>query len=95
MSSDTQGCELLEDEPEGLALAVIHKGEIVADMWAGYADKSSDRQWERHTLTCAYSSTKIFGGLIAAKMVTEGMLRYDEKLGRYYIVYYNHVPSNQ
>uniref|UniRef100_A0A0M3HRN1 Beta-lactamase domain-containing protein n=1 Tax=Ascaris lumbricoides TaxID=6252 RepID=A0A0M3HRN1_ASCLU len=81
--------ELLEDEREGLALAVIYKGEIVVDLWGGYADKSSNRQWERDTLTCAYSSSKIFGGLMAAKMVTEGTLRYDEKLGRYYYSRYN------
>lgn len=31
--------ELLEDEREGLALAVIYKGEIVVDLWGGYADK--------------------------------------------------------
>jgi CubicO group peptidase (beta-lactamase class C family) len=46
-------------EHEGAALAVYHRGRLVVDVWGGYADEASMRQWQRDTLTTVFSSTKV------------------------------------
>jgi CubicO group peptidase (beta-lactamase class C family) len=48
----SQGGEL------GAAFAVYHEGEPVVDLWAGVADRHTDRPWERDTPSLAYSCTK-------------------------------------
>uniref|UniRef100_A0A915CRB3 Beta-lactamase-related domain-containing protein n=1 Tax=Ditylenchus dipsaci TaxID=166011 RepID=A0A915CRB3_9BILA len=68
---------LLENE-EGLTLAVYHKDELVVDLWGGYADKSSYRLWKEDTMSCGYSSTKVFGSLVVASLVSQGRLAYTD-----------------
>lgn len=46
-------------EKEGSSVAVFHKGELVVDLWGGFADRTAGRPWEQDTMTVAYSSTKV------------------------------------
>jgi len=57
-------------EPGG-ALAVYYKGELVVDLWGGYADVSSERPWREDTVTVAFSCTKGIAAVIAAKLVEQ------------------------
>jgi CubicO group peptidase (beta-lactamase class C family) len=44
---------------EGAAFAVYWQGELVVDLWNGYADRSCNRAWTTDTLTTTFSTTKV------------------------------------
>ncbi len=46
-------------EPEGAAFAVYHKGELVVDLWGGYADSEAVIEWQRNTISLFFSVTKV------------------------------------
>ncbi|KAI1710237.1 beta-lactamase domain-containing protein [Ditylenchus destructor] len=75
---------LLAKEREGLALAAYVNGELVVDLWDGFADSSASRKWREDTMTCVYAVSKLFGYLVVAKLVSDGRLRYEEKVVKYW-----------
>ncbi|MFH4982432.1 hypothetical protein AB6A40_009141 [Gnathostoma spinigerum] len=75
---------MLEEQSEGLALAVYSDGEMLADLWGGYADKSSARLWDRDTLTNVFSTAKSIGALIIAILVTRGKLAYEDRVPKFW-----------
>ena len=56
-------------EPDGAAFTVYHQGEVVIDLWGGYADKEAERPWKKDTMTLAFSSSKGIGALVVAYLV--------------------------
>lgn len=46
-------------EKEGSALAVYHRGQLVVDLWGGWADRAAGRVWEADNMAVAWSSTKV------------------------------------
>src|SRR5262249_60215851 len=58
----------------GAAVAVVVDGEPVVDLWAGDADESGTRPWERDTLANVYSCTKGTTGLCAHRLIDPGLL---------------------
>jgi hypothetical protein len=42
----------------GASLAATHRGRMVADMWAGYANPGRTRLWEQDTIVPVASTTK-------------------------------------
>ena len=58
----------------GAAVALMLDGELVVDLWAGYADKAKNKLWQRDTIVNVWSSTK---GVVAAAV---GMLSHQGKL---------------
>lgn len=46
-------------EREGAAVAVYYKGELVVDLYGGYADASALRKWTPDTRTVVFSATKV------------------------------------
>lgn len=46
-------------EPEGAALTVYYKGELVVDVWGGYSDVYLRKPWVNDTLTVVFSTTKV------------------------------------
>ena len=56
-------------ELKGGALSVYHKGELVVEMYGGLADPHSTLEWERHTLSQAYSTTKGIVAVVMAMLV--------------------------
>ena len=71
----------------GAALAVYRDGEPVVDLWAGLADRASGRPWRRDTRVNVYSTTKGFVAALAAKLVEEGRLAYDDPVVRHWPEY--------
>ncbi len=68
----------------GASLAATHRGRMVADMWAGYADPKRTRLWEQDTIVSVASTTKIMlmiGALIA---IERGLLDLDAPVARYW-----------
>src|SRR5438045_2702808 len=62
----------------GGALTVKLRGEIVVDLWTGYADGAQTRRWAPDTLAISFSTTKGVASAIAHRLADRGQLRYDE-----------------
>jgi CubicO group peptidase (beta-lactamase class C family) len=43
----------------GASLAVYHRGKLIVDIWAGYADRKKELPWEEDTIVCVFSSTLV------------------------------------
>lgn len=68
----------------GAACAVVVAGEVVVDLWGGWADERRGLPWASDSLQLGFSCTK---GLIAAAMarlVGQGGLSYDEPLAHHW-----------
>jgi CubicO group peptidase (beta-lactamase class C family) len=61
----------------GSAFAVVKDGEIVVDLYGGYADAARSRPWARDTLVNVWSTTKGVMALAIAMAVERGLLSYD------------------
>uniref|UniRef100_A0AC35U3K9 Beta-lactamase domain-containing protein n=1 Tax=Rhabditophanes sp. KR3021 TaxID=114890 RepID=A0AC35U3K9_9BILA len=76
--------KLLYTEREGLSLAVYHKNQLVLNLYGGFADKQSNRTWEENTMSCVYSVTKGFTSMLFANLVSEGKIKYDDLVTKYW-----------
>jgi CubicO group peptidase (beta-lactamase class C family) len=68
----------------GASVAVVHRGEMVVDMWAGWADVERTKPWERDTLVNVWSTTKTMMALSALMLVDRGELDLSEKVSHYW-----------
>jgi CubicO group peptidase (beta-lactamase class C family) len=50
----------------GASVSVVRNGEVVVDLWGGYADAAHGRPWKRDTLANVWSTTKGMGALSSA-----------------------------
>lgn len=62
----------------GAALSIRHRGRVVVDLWGGPADASTGRPWVADTPTVIFSCTKGLVSILAAQLVEEGRLDYDQ-----------------
>jgi CubicO group peptidase (beta-lactamase class C family) len=58
----------------GAAIAVDIDGELVVDIWGGYADRAKTREWSRDTIVNVFSSTKNVTALAALMLIDRGLL---------------------
>lgn len=68
----------------GAAVFAYQRGEPVVDLWAGYADRTTHRAWERDTLCVTFSTTK---GLVASCLLAlsdRGGLEVDAPVAEYW-----------
>ncbi|HEU5322603.1 MAG TPA: serine hydrolase domain-containing protein [Methylomirabilota bacterium] len=68
----------------GAAVAVVHHGRLVVDLWGGHMDRARTRPWGRDTLVNVYSTTKGLVALLVAMLVDEGKLQYEAPVARYW-----------
>lgn len=68
----------------GASLCVTIDGEIVVDLWGGYADAAETHPWERDTITTVYSATKVLAGVTALLLWDRGDLDYEAPVARYW-----------
>ncbi|KAK3088615.1 hypothetical protein FSP39_021304 [Pinctada imbricata] len=71
-------------EERGASMAFYHKGELLVDMWGGFADPASERHWKNDTLCLMYSATKGVTALLVAQFVDRGLLDYNKKVSDYW-----------
>jgi CubicO group peptidase (beta-lactamase class C family) len=68
----------------GASFAATVNGELVVDLWGGYADAASTRPWESDTIINVFSTTKAMTALCAHILVDGGALDVDSPVARYW-----------
>ena len=68
----------------GAAFALYVDGAAKVDIWAGTADKRTDRPWSEDTLQLVYSTTKGAAAICVARLVEAGLVSYDEPVATYW-----------
>jgi CubicO group peptidase (beta-lactamase class C family) len=62
----------------GARFCLAIEGEIVVDLWSGFADRAKARPFDRATLTPVFSTTKALAALMIARAVDQEKLWYDQ-----------------
>ncbi|CAN7592243.1 beta-lactamase family protein [Phenylobacterium sp. LjRoot164] len=60
----------------GARFALVERGELVVDLWAGFADRQRTKTFDDRTLTPVFSTTKAIAALLIARLVDAGKLDY-------------------
>jgi CubicO group peptidase (beta-lactamase class C family) len=68
----------------GASVAVTLDGEMVVDIWGGWADEAKTTPWEEHTITNVWSTTKTMMAVCALVLVDRGELDPNEKVAHYW-----------
>jgi CubicO group peptidase (beta-lactamase class C family) len=76
--------KLESGEDLGASLAVNIDGEMVVDLWGGWADETRTVPWTENTITCVFSTTKTITSLAALVLVDRGELDLDENVAKYW-----------
>jgi CubicO group peptidase (beta-lactamase class C family) len=69
-----------EDAELGARFCLAIEGEIVLDLWAGFADRARTRPFDAATLTPVFSTTKAVTALMLARLVGQGRLAYGQRV---------------
>uniref|UniRef100_A0A0R3RS53 Beta-lactamase domain-containing protein n=1 Tax=Elaeophora elaphi TaxID=1147741 RepID=A0A0R3RS53_9BILA len=77
-------------EREGAHLTVIQNGKVIINLWNGYSDSESLREWNHNTKTVLFSTTKAIAALCLAMQVDRGRLSYDDLVTKYWPEYGQH-----
>lgn len=76
--------KLESGEDLGASLAVNLDGEMVVDLWGGWADEARTKPWARETIACVFSTTKTMTSLAALVLVDRGELDLDASVAKYW-----------
>ena len=68
----------------GGSVTVAVDGELVVDLWDGWADQDKTRRWEADTITNVWSTTKTMTALSALVLVERGQLDLYSPVARYW-----------
>jgi CubicO group peptidase (beta-lactamase class C family) len=68
----------------GASFAVCRDGEMVVDLWGGFADGERSRPWERDTIVNVFSTTKTMTALTALVLADRGVIDLDAPVARYW-----------
>ena len=71
----------------GASVCVVVDGETTVDLWAGYKTEQRIDEWDRNTLSVAFSSTKAALALCAHLLIDRGELNPKEKVVKYWPEY--------
>ena len=68
----------------GAAVCMYVDGQMVVDLWAGYADAARTRPWRQETMTSVRSNTKAMAALCIHTLVERDLLDLDTPVARYW-----------
>lgn len=68
----------------GAAVAVAVDGELVVDLWGGFADAAQTRPWTADTLVNVWSTTKGVAAACFAMLVERGLISYEDRVARFW-----------
>jgi len=75
---------LAKGDDIGASFAATVEGEMVVDLWGGFADAAKTRPWARDTIINVYSTTKTMTALTALLIADRGDLDFDAPVARYW-----------
>jgi CubicO group peptidase (beta-lactamase class C family) len=76
--------KLESGEDLGASLAFNIDGEMVVDLWGGWADEARTVPWSENTITNVFSTTKCMTSLAALVLVDRGDLDLDAAVAKYW-----------
>ena len=76
--------QLAKGEDVGASIAVMLRGELVADIWGGYTDETMTNPWQRDTILNVWSVTKTMTFLVALILSDRGELDFDAPVAKYW-----------
>ena len=76
--------KLESGEDLGASLAFNIDGEMVVDLWGGWADEARTVPWTENTITNVFSTTKSMTSLAALVLVDRGELDLDATVAKYW-----------
>ena len=76
--------QLSSDYDLGSSLAVAVEGELVCDVWGGWADEARSQPWDADTITNVWSTTKTMTALSALLLIDRGAIDPGEKVATYW-----------
>ncbi|MEO8602335.1 MAG: serine hydrolase domain-containing protein [bacterium] len=68
----------------GAAGAVMRRGELVVDLWGGFADREAGREWSADTLQLVFSATKGVTAACLLWLAEHGEIDLDAPVARYW-----------
>lgn len=68
----------------GGSVAVVHRGELVVDLWGGHTDAAATKPWQQDTLVNVWSTTKGIAAICMAMLVDRGLAAYDDPVAKYW-----------
>jgi CubicO group peptidase (beta-lactamase class C family) len=75
---------LANGEDVGASFCATLDGEVVVDIWGGFADPARARAWGRDTIVNVYSTTKTMTALTALLVADRGELDFDAPVAKYW-----------
>jgi CubicO group peptidase (beta-lactamase class C family) len=81
---DVLASSLGSGDDVGAAVAVVHDGAVVADLWGGVADAATGVPWQRDTVVNVFSVTKPVSALAILLLADRGELDLDAPIARYW-----------
>lgn len=76
--------KLASGEDLGASLALNIDGEMVVNLWGGWADQARTAPWTENTIANVFSTTKCMTALAALVLVDRGELDLDATVARYW-----------
>src|SRR5271167_1164670 len=76
--------KLESGEDLGASLVFNIDGEVVVDLWGGWADEARTMPWTENTITNVFSTTKCMTSLAALVLVDRGELDLDANVATYW-----------
>lgn len=67
-------------EELGAGFAAVRNGEVLADIWGGWADRAKTKPWARDTLAPVHSCTKGVSAIIMAWLADRNLIDYEAPL---------------
>ncbi len=68
----------------GASCAVIIDGELVVDLWGGFAEPKTLTEWHENTICCCWSVSKTIGSVLTLMMIDQGLLNPNEPVAAYW-----------
>ncbi|CAL1540224.1 unnamed protein product [Lymnaea stagnalis] len=68
----------------GSSFAAYYKGQPVVNLWGGLADEQLHRPWKEETVGFFFSTTKLIASVTVAHLVERDLLRYEDKIAKYW-----------
>ena len=68
----------------GASVSLVRNGEVMVDLWGGYADAARTKSWTHDTLANVWSTTKGMGALVCGMLVERGLIAYADKVSKHW-----------